>query len=130
MTQGAFGIILNSKKEILLCHRRDRDLWNLPGGQVELNESPWDTVIREIKEEICVESTIEELLFVNYKKSNDDFVFTFLCKIFDNQKLDLSDEVDEIGYFSLESIPENIGPKQKERIIHFFTNRKVQFWDQ
>lgn len=130
MTQGAFGIILNSKNEILLCHRRDRDLWNLPGGRVELNESPWDTVIREIKEEICVDSTIEKLLFINNKKNNDDFVFTFLCKIIDNQEPGLSDEVDEIKYFSLVSLPENIGPKQKERIIHFFDNKKLQFWDQ
>lgn len=29
---GVFGIILNEKKEILLCHRTDRDIWNLPGG--------------------------------------------------------------------------------------------------
>jgi len=45
---GVFAIIFNEKKEVLLCHRRDYDLWNLPGGGLEENESPWDGIIREI----------------------------------------------------------------------------------
>ncbi len=31
----AFAIILNSSNRVLLCHRRDYDLWNLPGGTME-----------------------------------------------------------------------------------------------
>lgn len=41
---GAFGTILNERHEVLLCHRRDLDLWNAPGGLVEASESPWDAV--------------------------------------------------------------------------------------
>ncbi len=28
------------RDRVLLCHRRDFDLWNLPGGRVEAGESP------------------------------------------------------------------------------------------
>jgi len=49
-TIGVFAVIFNKKKEILLCHRRDYDLWNLPGGGVEKGESPWQAVARETKE--------------------------------------------------------------------------------
>lgn len=37
-TIGAFGIILNSEGNILLCHRTDMDFWNLPGGVLQLSE--------------------------------------------------------------------------------------------
>ena len=47
----AFGFIFNEQNEILLCHRLDYNLWNLPGGTMELGESPWECVIREAREE-------------------------------------------------------------------------------
>ena len=41
---GAFAIIFDGRDEALLCLREDRDLWNLPGGRVELGEAPWEAV--------------------------------------------------------------------------------------
>ncbi len=32
---GAFALLYDGEGRILLCHRRDADVWNLPGGQVE-----------------------------------------------------------------------------------------------
>jgi 8-oxo-dGTP pyrophosphatase MutT (NUDIX family) len=37
---GVFGIITDDQGRILLCHRRDDDLWNLSGGAMEMGESP------------------------------------------------------------------------------------------
>lgn len=51
MTIGAFCIIENSPGNFLLCHRTDKDLWNLTGGRVEETESPWAAAVREVKEE-------------------------------------------------------------------------------
>ena len=44
---------------VLLCHRAiDRewypDMWDLPGGHVEANETPTDAVVREVQEELGV----------------------------------------------------------------------------
>ena len=50
-TIGVFAIIFDDKNRILFCHRRDHDLWNLPGGRLEKGEAPWKGVIREVKEE-------------------------------------------------------------------------------
>lgn len=50
-TIGVFGIIIDDEDRVLLCHRRDFDLWNLPGGGVEEGESPSDALVREIEEE-------------------------------------------------------------------------------
>ena len=50
-TIGVFGIITDERDRVLLCHRRDFDLWNLPGGRVEAGESPWSALVREVEEE-------------------------------------------------------------------------------
>jgi predicted NUDIX family NTP pyrophosphohydrolase len=47
----AFATVLNDRGEVLVCHRRDLNLWKLPGGGVEDGETPWEAVIREIAEE-------------------------------------------------------------------------------
>lgn len=48
---GSFGVIFDEQKRVLLVHRCDYDLWNLPGGTLEDFESPADAVKREVKEE-------------------------------------------------------------------------------
>jgi 8-oxo-dGTP pyrophosphatase MutT (NUDIX family) len=50
-TIGAFAIIFDEGGRVLLCHRRDLDVWNLPGGGVESREMPDEAVVREVKEE-------------------------------------------------------------------------------
>jgi 8-oxo-dGTP pyrophosphatase MutT (NUDIX family) len=47
---GAFAILFDDQGRVLLCHRRDRDMWNLPGGGVESGELPTEAVVRETKE--------------------------------------------------------------------------------
>lgn len=50
MTAGAV-VISNDKNEILLQHRGDDHFWGLPGGIMELGETPTQTAIRETLEE-------------------------------------------------------------------------------
>jgi ADP-ribose pyrophosphatase YjhB (NUDIX family) len=46
-TIGSFAIIFDKQDRVLLCHRRDMDLWNLPGGGMQSGELPNEAVIRE-----------------------------------------------------------------------------------
>lgn len=39
-----FAIIFDKRNKIILCHRRDYDLWNLPGGGLKEGESPWQVL--------------------------------------------------------------------------------------
>ncbi len=61
---GAFAIILDDRQRVLLCHRRDMDAWNLPGGGVESGEMPTEAVIRETLEETGLHVAIERLVGV------------------------------------------------------------------
>ena len=119
MTIGAFSIILDSENRVLLCKRRDKELWNLPGGRVEQNESPWATAVREAHEEINVGIVIEKLIGVYFKQEQEEIVFQFLARI-ERGTPSESEESKEIAYFPADALPENTAPRQKERIKLFF----------
>jgi len=117
-TIGVFGIILNSAGNILLCHRTDIDFWNLPGGGVDTHETPWNAVLREIKEETGLEAKVNRLLGVYSKPDVNDLVFLFLCEPIGG-KLTLSEESDQLEYFSIDKLPTNLIPNHLERIQDF-----------
>ena len=114
-TIGVFGIIFDDRQRVLLCHRRDYDLWNLPGGGMEKGESPWDGVLREVMEETGLKVEVIKLLGIYSKPDVNEIVFSFLCKPIAG-KLTLNDEADKIEYFEIDKLPSNTSPKQVERI--------------
>ena len=115
-TIGAFAIIFNAQGHVLLSHRRDVDMWNLPGGGMESRELPTEAVIREVMEETGLEVAVERLVGVYSKVDKDDLVFAFVCKV-SGGELRLSDEADEHRYFDVNALPPNTLQKQVERIF-------------
>jgi 8-oxo-dGTP diphosphatase len=102
---GAFAIIFNEQKHVLLCHRRDMDAWNLPGGGVEQGELPTEAVLREVKEETGLEVAIERLLGVYGKADKpNEIVFSFFCRVTGGE-LVLTDESDDTRYFASRAYP-------------------------
>ena len=118
---GVFAFILNSRREILLCHRRDYDLWNLPGGGLENNEVPWEGVVREVREETGLRVKVKSLTGIYYKPRQQEIVFCFWC-LKQGGKISLNEEADRIKFFNTNNLPDNISQKQKERILDFFAN--------
>ncbi len=111
----SFGIIFDAQNRILLCHRRDYDLWNLPGGTMIAGESPWECVIREVEEETGFKVEIEKLIGIYNKPEKSEVCFSFICKIISGQPT-INQEADRIEYFDLKDIPKNTSQKQLERI--------------
>ncbi len=103
-TVGAFAIILDAQHRVLLCHRRDIDRWNLPGGGVMSGETPWQAVIREVQEEVGLVVAVDRLLGVYAYPPRDDLVFSFLCTRISGE-IAKSDEADAIHYFALKDLP-------------------------
>lgn len=119
---GVFGIITDSDERVLLCHRNDHDLWNLPGGGVLAGESPWDALAREIKEETGLEARPVHLTGVYSKPDKNEIVLSFVCQITGGE-ITLTDEADKIKYFEVSQIPKNTSPKQVERIKDYLSDK-------
>jgi 8-oxo-dGTP diphosphatase len=45
------GIAVDDAQRVLVIQRHDNQEWDLPGGILELGETPWDGVVREVREE-------------------------------------------------------------------------------
>lgn len=115
------GAIFNDKKEVLLIHRRDMDLWEMPAGALEDREAPWDGAAREVKEEtgllvkpVCLTSLDSR------PHSNNDIIFTFLFEVVGGE-ITLTPEADQIKYFSVKNLPLRISPQQKKRVMDAYS---------
>jgi ADP-ribose pyrophosphatase YjhB (NUDIX family) len=104
VSTGAFGIIFDNAGKILLAHKRDFDLWTLPGGGIEKRETPIIAVTREIKEETGLDANVERLIGIYTKPSENDIIFAFLCTVAGG-KIKENEEIDLIEYFESSSLP-------------------------
>ncbi len=111
----AFAVIFDESDRVLLCHRRDMDRWNLPGGGVESGEIPTEAVIREVREETGLDVEIEKLSGIYGKQYKDELVFTFICRTVAGELTPTSESSDN-QFFAIDSIPANTIPKHIERI--------------
>ena len=124
---GAFVVIFNKKGRVLLCHRRDLDIWNLPGGAVENGELPDEAAIRETREETGLKVKIKNLVGVYGKSHRDELVFVFAGKVVGG-KLKKTPEYDNNRYFKTHKLPVNTSPKHVERIRDAEKNQTKPFF--
>jgi 8-oxo-dGTP diphosphatase len=66
------GSILVEDGEILLLYRKDRDHWEVPGGKVKEDESPTEATVREAREEIGVEISLEKPFYTGEFQHNGE----------------------------------------------------------
>jgi 8-oxo-dGTP diphosphatase len=114
-TLGSFAVIFDKKGRVLLCHRCDQDVWNLPGGGVERDELPNEAAIRETLEETGLIIEILELVGIYGKPNKGEFIFVFLSKITGGE-IKKTEEADETRYYKLKNMPTNTLQKHVERI--------------
>jgi 8-oxo-dGTP diphosphatase len=119
----AVAVIFNQNNQILLVkttYNRNHP-WGLPGGSLEYGEAPEAAAIREILEETSIQVEIEKFLVVK-SWLPDRVGFYYLCKIVEDE-FRPSEEVSEIGYFSLDNLP-NVRRLDKEIIKELFGMRE------
>ncbi|MFK7904130.1 MAG: NUDIX domain-containing protein [Chitinophagales bacterium] len=79
---GAGALIRNEAGGILLVQPTYKDNWEVPGGTVEANESPYQACLREIDEELGIEVKINRLICVDYNPSIEGYLESLMF-IFD-----------------------------------------------
>jgi 8-oxo-dGTP diphosphatase len=107
--KGAGIIFLNSNNEVLLLLRDDNseilypNMWDIPGGNVENDENPEETVRREMIEEMGLNNLGEISLFKIFTSENlTDYIFWKRLDI-NPAEIDLK-EGQKIEYFNIDRI--------------------------
>lgn len=119
----AAGCYLECQKKILFLKRHPAkpqgDTWGVPGGKLELNETPTQAVIREIHEEIGIDisDNLQELGKLYIQLPHIGYIFYLFCKKYEHfPPLALAmDEHTEARWTTIEeahSLPLIVGGKE------------------
>lgn len=106
---GAGGIVEQDGKILLLQRTQNpfKGFWNLPAGYAEADESPYQTVAREIAEEIGLVVEVDRLLDVYYFDDDprgNGILIVFLCRVTGGEHR-VSDETAAFRYFAPDELP-------------------------
>lgn len=112
-------LIYNDKNQVLLQRRSDDNLWGNPGGSMELGETIYETIIREIKEETNLEIKEKDLKIFNiysgeeqhhiYPNNDEVYIINIIFET-DNYlgKIKIDSESEELRFFDIDKLPTNI----------------------
>ncbi len=118
----AVGALVLKGKKVLLLHRTDYDMWDLPSGGLEPNEDILQALKREIKEETGLKVEPKKLVGVYHNFITRVIVLLFTVRVISGHLTENS-EADNFGYFHYQRLPKNTFPKQVERINDYFAQK-------
>jgi ADP-ribose pyrophosphatase YjhB (NUDIX family) len=106
-----------------LKHRfRGGSGWGIPGGFIEADEQAEAALRRELREEIGLELPSAELIRVRTLKNLRQIEIIFYAETEAAVKT-LSDEIEESGWFTADSLPEGVPTDQVQMIKAVFNRR-------
>jgi ADP-ribose pyrophosphatase YjhB (NUDIX family) len=134
----AGGFICDQAGQVLLCRRADVMLWDVPGGAIELDETPAQGLVREIEGETGLVVAPEHLIGVygghdfQWTYPNGDqvqIICVFLaCRIVSGElRLEGYENV-TIDFFSPKQLPALLH-RTSRMLDDAFTNREAAFFD-
>ncbi|MFC1617799.1 NUDIX domain-containing protein [Patescibacteria group bacterium] len=93
------AVIQNDNKFLTIKQNINGQIfWDLPGGKVDYGETPFDTLRREVKEEVGLDIVIEKPLglwwFFREKDKAQVVCTTFMCRA-ENEEIDLENNPTE-----------------------------------
>jgi ADP-ribose pyrophosphatase YjhB (NUDIX family) len=122
---------------ILLVREAASSRWTLPGGWVDVGESPSEAVVREVREESGYETRAVKLLALYDRDRHPHpphqwhtWKACFLCELVDEVRHAHDHEVSEVGFFARDALPEldieRITPD--DYVNRFFAHREHPEW--
>ncbi|MCO5186591.1 MAG: NUDIX domain-containing protein [Anaerolineae bacterium] len=111
----ASTIIRDAEGKVLWIKRRDDGRWNLPHGGSQPLEPPWQTALRETREETGLEVRLTDLTGVYVKPEKEEMVFVFSAETISGT-LTTGPESAEFATFSPGDEPETCLPFHVARV--------------
>jgi ADP-ribose pyrophosphatase YjhB (NUDIX family) len=121
--------VIDHAGRILLVQRADNAQWAMPGGALEVGETPAEGVVREALEETGVRCRAVSLIGVfdsrlcGTQSRHHLYQFTFLCEPLNagaRQPPSHALEVLDVGWFAEDGLPEAMDPGHVSRIPEAF----------
>lgn len=133
---GASVIVEDESGRILLQKRSDNHLWAYSGGSVELDEDTCEAAKRELFEETGLVANSLTLFDVfsgkdlHYVYPNGDEVsnidIVYICKNYSGSLRRQESEVDDLRFFDIHELPEDIWPPVKRALEKYIESRRNQ----
>ena len=127
MTLGVRVIVCNDKNEVLLVRHTYVHGWHLPGGGVERGQTMRQAAKRELREEAEIELTgkLQLVSFLaNQRASKRDHVAVLSTRDWRFIKtFEANAEISEIGFFSLQNLPDGTTEPTQNRLKEFFDSQ-------
>ena len=133
---GASVIVEDPQGRVLLQLRSDNHCWGTCGGSIEIDERVEDAAKRELFEETGLIAK-ELALFgvwsgpeLHYVYPNGDEVsnidIVFLCRKFSGELKPQAAEVEQLRFFSVDEIPENLSPPIRPVVEQWVRTKKEE----
>jgi 8-oxo-dGTP pyrophosphatase MutT (NUDIX family) len=119
------GVVFRGSQVILL--KNERNEWELPGGKIELGETPEACVRREIEEELGLQVRVIQILdswIYHIREGADVFIVTYGCLSEPGGEIVPSSEHKATGLFELEEVPALTMPEGYKRSIQDWARRR------
>lgn len=116
----AAAIILNAQQELLLVRKKNTTCFMQVGGKLEVNEAPDVTILREIKEEIGSDATIESFLgrFETQTANEPGHqLVSYVYHVTLAQDPNIAAEIAEMKWIKLDDQQTHIAPLTQEVVI-------------
>jgi len=120
--------VIDKQGRILLIRRADNGKWAMPGGALEVGETPAEGVAREALEETGVRCRATALVGVfdsrlcGTQSRHHLYQFVFLCEPLEDQASTPSHAIEVLGvrWFSEDELPDDLDPGHRTRIPEAF----------
>ena len=117
-----------------------KESWEIPGGVVEEDESPWQCCRREINEELSLELEPTRLLLVDYNSANqtktESLMFVFCVPpLSESCVCSISlpkDELIEFAFFDVSKLPDEMTHSLRcrvQRAYELFQSGETAYFD-
>lgn len=132
----AGALFVDDHERVLLVKPTYKERWDIPGGYVEPDESPYQACVREVHEELGIEPPIGGLLVVDWapnEREGDKLLFVFNGGQLDDRQIESiklpADELAEYAYIGEEHFDATLTDRLARRIgTALAARRQRQTW--
>ena len=122
------ALVLDEEGSVLLVREKEDRRWTLPGGWIDVGDSPGGAAEREVEEESGYRVRAVELLALWDRDKHPHpplpfhvYKLVFRCELLGGDPLAGSTETDGVGFFPVDALPElslgRVMPQQISRLV-------------